>query len=78
MRRKRENEEEEDNLGLDATFPWSRTLTQPSWCNQTHNRVIQGRKGRMGWMVGILDWMSMFGFGFRDVIDSKVAHILLC
>ena len=33
-------------------------------------RVIRGCSGRRGWMVVIFDRMPLYGFGFRDVINS--------
>ena len=61
-----------DNLGRDATFPWSRVLTHPPRCNRTRHRIIQGHRGHM---VAILDSMPLFRL--HDVNDTKVAHILL-
>ena len=50
-------------------------------CNRTRHGVIRGREVTGGHvisrMAAIFDSMSLFGFGFRDVIAAKEGPILL-
>ena len=55
--------EGQDVLGCDGILSWSRALTHPN--------------ASQGLMVAILDFIHLFGFGFRDVIGPKPTPVLL-
>ena len=65
--------ERREALGRVATFLWSRALTT----SKVSPNMSQGHPRIGGLLVAILDSMPLFGFGFLDAIDHKLAHILL-